>query len=122
MVYMSLSETPEVVQAADNVYESVRFICHQTIWTPYPAPTVYRLLGDLKLALGPMGAQALEQIASGLVASLAVVEAYEDDGSDPSESAKHAAELIRGAAERLTEVGNALEQAQQAISRQGFRD
>ncbi|MDR6623635.1 hypothetical protein [Sinomonas atrocyanea] len=68
-------QDPIVVQEADAIYESVRTICHHS--ETQPAPTVYRVLGNLKGAAGPMLAQALNQLADGLVRSLDEYEVYQ---------------------------------------------
>lgn len=112
-------DTPAVVQEADAIYDSVRAICHDS--RTHPAPTVYRVLGNLKGATGPMLAQALNQLAAGLERSLTEYDVYEDDGSDPAQSVAAAAQHMRLAAHLATELGDHLSEAQNAISRQGYR-
>lgn len=112
-------ETPAVVQEADAIYESVRAICHDS--GTHPAPTVYRVLGNLKGATGPMLAQALDQLADGLERSLAEYDVYEDDGSDPAASVSEAAQHMRAAAVLAEQIGAHLTHAQNAINRQGYR-
>ena len=46
-------------------YEAIRAINHLTSHGPIPAPTVYRILGELK-GVGHLLPQALGQIARGL--------------------------------------------------------
>lgn len=117
---MTDEETPAVVQEADSIYESVRAICHQS--QTHPAPTVYRVLGNLKGATGHMLAQALQQLAAGLERSLTEYEVTEYEGKDPAESVAAAAEHMRAAARLATELGEHLGAAQNAIAGQGYRD
>jgi len=112
-------ETPAVVQEADAIYESVRAICHMSY--THPAPTVYKVLGNLKGASGPMLAQALNQLAAGLERSLSEYDVYEDDGGNPAESVAAAAEHMRAAAALAEQLGEHLSQAQTAINGQGYR-
>lgn len=113
-------EKPTVVEEADAIYESVRAICHSN--TTHPAPTVYRVLGNLKGATGPMLAQALRQIAAGLGRSLNEYDVYEDDGRDPVQSVATATDHLTRAAQLADELGEELSKAQNAIARQGYRD
>jgi hypothetical protein len=113
-------ETPAVVQEADAIYASVRAICHDS--GTHPAPTVYRVLGNLKGAAGPMLAQALNQLADGLVRSLDEYEVYQDDGSDPILNVAAAAGHMRLAAQLAAQLGEQLSEAQNAIAGQGYRD
>ena len=112
-------ETPIVVQEADAVYEAVRTICHHS--ETQPAPTVYRVLGNLKGAAGPMLAQALNQLAAGLERSLTEYDVYEDDGGDPAESVAAAARHMGAAAALAEQIGGHLSDAQNAIAGQGHR-
>ncbi|MDQ4504424.1 hypothetical protein [Sinomonas sp. ASV322] len=112
-------ETPAVVQEADAIYESVRAICHDS--RTHPAPTVYRVLGNLKGASGHMLAQALRQLAAGLERSLNEYDVYEDDGRNPAESVATAAEHMRAAATLASQLGEHLAEAQNAIAGQGYR-
>jgi hypothetical protein len=116
---MGEEQDPIVVQEADAIYESVRAICHDS--RTHPAPTVYRVLGNLKGAAGPMLAQALNQLANGLERSLTEYDVYEDDGSDPAVNVTAAAGHMRLAAHLAAELGEHLTAAQDAISRQGYR-
>jgi hypothetical protein len=112
-------ERPAVVQEADAIYDSVRAICHDS--RTHPAPTVYRVLGNLKGAAGDMLAHALTQLAAGLERSLTEYDVYEDDGSDPAESVAEAARHMRAAAVLAEQIGAHLTHAQDAIVRQGYR-
>lgn len=116
---MSEEETPVIVQEADAIYESVRTICHHS--ETQPAPAVYRVLGNLKGAAGPMLAQALEQLAAGLERSLTEYDVYEDDGHDPAQSVAEAARHMRAAAALADQIGAHLSDAQNAIAGQGHR-
>ncbi|KHL02495.1 hypothetical protein [Sinomonas humi] len=112
-------DTPPVVQDADAAYEAIRGICHAS--GTDPAPTVYRVLGNLKGATGHMLDQALRQLAAGLEHSLEAYDVYEDDGRDPAESVAAAAGHLRAAGALAAQLGEHLEAAQQAIARQGYR-
>jgi hypothetical protein len=83
---------------------------------------VYRVLGNLKGATGPMLAQALRQLASGLERSLNEYDVYEDDGRDPANSVDIASAHLLEAAALADLLGESLTKAQNAISRQGFRE
>lgn len=112
-------ETPAVIQKADNAYEAIRAICHMS--QTHPAPTVYRVLGNLKLS-GPTLAQALRQLAGGLERSLNEYDVYEDDGRDPAGSIDLANKHLYEAAILADLLGESLAKAQNAIARQGYRD
>lgn len=66
-------------------------------------------------------AQALGQLARGLERSLSTYDVCDDDGRDPVDSVTHAVNALSGAVELLNWVGPLLDQAQAAISRQGYR-
>jgi hypothetical protein len=112
-------EEPQVVQHAADAYEAVRSINHLT-YTTYPAPVVYRTLGNLK-NVGHLLPQALQQLGAGLTRSLSEYDVYEDDGSDPAESVALARAYLEEAAALAGQVGELLEKAQGAINRQGYR-
>jgi hypothetical protein len=63
-------------------HEAIRAINHLTGQGPIPAPTAYRILGDLK-GVGHLLPQALEQPCRGLQASLAAFDVY-DHRRDPA--------------------------------------
>lgn len=113
-------QTPVVIQEADAIYEAVRAICHQS--QTHPAPTVYRVLGNLKGATGHMLAQALTQLAAGLERSLNEYDIYEYEDKNPAESVATAAEHMRTAAALAAQLGDHLAEAQSAIAGQGYRD
>ena len=106
-----------------DAYEAIRSINHATIFTGdgIPAPVVYRVLGFLQSAAGYGMAQALGQLARGLERSLSTFDVYEDDGRDPVDSVAHAVNALTDAADLLQHVGPLLDNAQAAISRQGYR-
>lgn len=108
---------------AQTAYEAIRSINHATIFSGdgIPAPVVYRVLGFLQSAGGYGLAQALGQLARGLERSLATYDVCEDDGRDPVDSVAHAVNALTDAAELLQRVGPLLDDAQAAISRQGYR-
>ena len=100
-------------------YEAIRAINHLTGHGPIPAPTVYRILGDLK-GVGHMLPQALEQLCRGLQASLAAFDVY-DHRRDPAESVMDALALLARASRKAADLGQLLEDAQTAIADQGYR-
>ena len=108
---------------AQEAYEAIRSINHATIFTGdgIPAPVVYRVLGFLQSAGGYGLAQALGQLARGLERSLSTYDVCEDDGRDPADSVAHAVSSLTDAADLLQRVGPLLDDAQAAISRQGYR-
>jgi len=112
-------ETPAVVQEADAIYDAVRAICHMS--QTHPAPTVYKVLGNLKGAAGHMLAQALQQLAVGLERSVTEYNVYEDDGRDPVRSVVVAADHMRAAAGLAAQLGEHLAEAQNAIAGQGYK-
>lgn len=113
-------ETP-YSQAADDAYEAIRSLNHQTIVGAIPAPHVYSILGNLKFAGGHSLAALLDNMARGLRASVEAFDVYEDDGSDPSVRAYQAAHRLELAAAKAREIGDMLERAKLEISGQGYR-
>ena len=102
-------------------YESIRAINHLTgHGAPIPAPTAYRVLGELK-GVGHLLPQALEQLCRGLQASLAVFDVY-DHRREPAESVQDAVALLARASRKAADLGQLLEDAQAAISDQGYCD
>lgn len=112
-----------VVVDAEAAYEAIRSINHRTIWLSdgLPAPAVYWVLAELKLALGYSAQRALEQLGRGLAQSLDHYEVYEDDGRDPSASVEAAGAALQAAADLAGQIGVLLDAAQLAIARQGHR-
>ncbi|WP_454228154.1 hypothetical protein [Propioniciclava flava] len=98
--------------------ESIRAINHLTSHGPIPAPTAYRILGDLK-GVGHLLPQALERLCRGLQASLEVFDVY-DHRRDPAASVSDAVALLCRAARKASDLGQLLEDAQAAISEQGY--
>ncbi len=99
-------------------HEAIRAINHLTGHSPLPTPTAYRILGDLK-GVGHLLPQALEQLCRGLHASLAVFDVY-DHRCEPAESVTEAVALLSRAARKAADLGQLLEDAQAAISEQGY--
>lgn len=99
--------------------EAIRAINHLTSHGPIPAPTVYRVLGNLK-GVGHLLPQACAQLARGLEESLQVLEVY-DHRRDPAASVTEAVLLLNQALRTAAELGSLLEAAQTAISEQGYR-
>ncbi len=100
-------------------YESLRAINHLTGHGPIPAPTLYRILGELK-GIGHLLPQACAQLARGLEESLHVLDVY-DHRREPGESVTEAVLLLNQALRQATELGELLEAAQAAIAEQGYR-
>ena len=100
-------------------YESLRAINHLTSHGPIPAPTLYRILGELK-GIGHLLPQACAQLARGLEESLHALDVY-DHRRDPAASVAEAVLLLNQALRAATELGTFLEAAQAAISEQGYR-
>ena len=100
-------------------YESIRAINHLTSHRPIPAPTAYRILGELK-GIGHLLPQACAQLARGLEESLHVLDVY-DHRREPGESATEAVMLLNQTLRTATELGDLLEAAQAAIAEQGYR-
>ena len=108
---------------AQAAYEAIRSINHTTIFADHgvPAPVVYRTLSFLQSVGGYGLVQALGQLAHGLERSLVTHDVYEDDGRDPADSVAHATNAISEAVVLLQRVGPLLDDAQTAISHQGYR-
>lgn len=118
-----MSDRTGIELDAQDAYEAIRSINHATVFTGdgIPAPVVYRVLGFLQSAGGYGMAQALGQLARGLERSLSTYDVYEDDGRDPVDSVAHAVNALTDAADLLQGVGPLLDDAQAAISGQGYR-
>ncbi len=113
-------EGDRVAGWAEVAYESIRAINHLTLHVPIPAPTAYRILGDLK-GVGHLLPQALEQLARGLQASLEAFDVY-DLRRTPRDSVAEAIGLLARAARKAADLGQLLEDAQAAIAEQGYRE
>lgn len=100
-------------------YESLRALNHLTGHGPIPAPTLYRILGELK-GIGYLLPQACSQLARGLEESLQALDVY-DHRREPGESVTEAVMLLNQALRKATELGDLLEAAQAAIAEQGYR-
>lgn len=87
---------------------------------PSPAPVIYALVGNLKSAGGYTLAEALQNLANGLQASLKTHDVY-DDGGDAAANADQAAAELKAAARLAEQIGRHLDAAQTAINRQGYR-
>ena len=118
-----MSDRASVERDAQDAYEAIRRINHATIFTGdgLPAPVVYRTLSFLQSAGGYGLAQALGQLARNLERSLATHDVYEDDGGNPADSVAHAVHALEDAIALVQRVGPLLDDAQAAISRQGYR-
>lgn len=119
---MSDEETPAVIQYADDAYESIRSINHETNSTrSLPAPLVYSVLGNLKM-VGHSLPQALNQLAAGLGKSLNTHNVYDKEGQDPVQSVATATDHLTRAAALAKQLGEELEKAQSAIAWQGYNE
>ena len=100
-------------------HEAIRAINHLTGHGPIPAPTAYRILGDLK-GVGHLLPQAFAQLCRGLQASLAAFDVY-DHSRELAESEMDAVALLARASRKAADLGQLLEDAQAAIADQGYR-
>lgn len=100
-------------------YEAIRAINHLTGHGPIPAPTVYRILGELKGG-GHLLPQTCAQLARGLQESLDTLDVY-DLRHDPADSVTEAVLLLNQALRKAAELGELLEAAQAAISEEGYQ-
>ena len=118
-----MSEGSGIERDAQDAYEAIRRINHNTIFAGdgIPAPVLYRALSFLQSAGGYGLAQALDQLGRGLQRSLATHDVYEDDGRDPAESVAHAMDAMNKAMALAERVGLLLDEAQAAIARQGYQ-
>lgn len=66
--------------------------------------------------------QGLNQLAAGLGKSLETHDVYEDDGRDPVQTVATATDHLTRAAALAAQLGDELAQAQNAISRQGYKE
>jgi len=114
-----VSETPPIVDLADDAHQAIRAISHATIHAPVPAPVLYEVLGSLK-QLGPGLHQALGQLGDALAQSPAAYRVYEDDGADPHASITACRAALTAATAHAAHLGDLLEAAQQRIARQGY--
>lgn len=100
-------------------HEAIRAINHLTGHGPIPAPTAYRILGDLK-GVGHLLPQALEQLCRGLQTSLAAFDVY-DHRRELGQSVGDAVALLARASRKAADLGPLLEDAPAAIAEQGYR-
>lgn len=91
------------------VHQAIRAINHLTKHGPIPAPTVYRILGELK------GRDACAQLGCGLQQSLPVLDVC-DSRRDPAESVTEAVLLLNLALRKVFELGELLEAARRRFA------
>lgn len=116
-----MSRADTIAQHADDAYESIRALAHTYVGRPpVPAPEAYALLGSLKRAGGHTLEQVLNDVAAGLRRSLLAYDVY-DNARPPRESVETAAGAMEDAASLIGAAARLLEQAQTAISQQGYR-
>ncbi len=108
-----------LVKYADNAYEAIRALNHQT-YRPIPAPLAYSLLGNLR-SLGAALSQLADQIDAGLRSSLTTYDVY-DDTRDPAASVEMAGEALKNAGAHANDMAWRFGIAQEAIAMQGYRD
>src|SRR4051794_32030193 len=75
-----LMNDTQLVKHADNAYQAIRALNHQT-YRSIPAPLAYSMLGNLR-SLGVALSQLADQIDAGLRSSLITYDLY-DDNRDP---------------------------------------
>lgn len=114
-----MSDTPPIVDLAEDAHAAIRAINHATLHGAVPAPVLYGVLGTLK-QLGPGLHQALAQLGDALAQSPAAYRVYEDDGTDPATSIATCRAALTAAAAHAARLGDLLEAAQQSIARQGY--
>lgn len=115
----STDEGERIAGWPEVAYEAIRAINHLTGHGPIPAPTAYRILGELK-GVGHLLPQALEKLCRGLRASLAAFDVY-DHSRELAESEMDAVALLARASRKAADLGQLLEDAQAAIADQGYR-
>lgn len=109
-----------LVEHASTAAEAIRAINHATQTGPIPAPVLYELLGELKLAAQRLP-QALTQLADRLDASLRAYDVYDEPGRDPHYSVIEANTHLSDTARYAEKLAERLEAAQTAIHAQGYR-
>ena len=115
----STDEGERVAGWPEVAHDAIRAINHLTGHGPIPAPTAYRILGELK-GVGHLLPQALEKLCRGLRASLAAFDVY-DHSRELAESEMDAVALLARASRKAADLGQLLEDAQAAIADQGYR-
>jgi hypothetical protein len=111
----------ELARLADEAAEAVRTMTHVTVNGPaLPAPSVYGVLGCLKL-VGYGLTQTSRQLAARLSDSATMFELYEYDGRDPCDSISAAMTALQRASEHARAIGTLLDEAQSCIAGQGVR-
>jgi hypothetical protein len=114
-------EEPRTIRDdANDVYNAMRAIT-SNLEVIHPAPTVYSILGNLKLASGDMLERVLDVLGDGLSESLIRYDVYEDDGSDPAASVAEAKQHMARAADLARQIYGELSSAQSALNSQGYR-
>jgi len=108
-----MADWPEVA------YQAIRAINQLTKHGPIPAPTVYRILAELK-GVGHLLPQACAQLDSGLQQSLPELDVC-DNRRDPAESVTEAVLLLNPALRKAVQLGELLEAAHAALCDQGDR-
>lgn len=110
---------PDVLRHADAAEDSI-----ETMTKVAPevmtAPIAFDVIGKLE-AMSHLLPRVFEQISAGLTRALVEFETYENDGGDPEISTETARAFLARAGELALLLGDALDEAQTAISEQGHR-
>lgn len=110
-----------VKDAANEVYNKTQAM-HEELPHNVTAPTVYSIVGNLKLSSGYYLRDFLTDMADGLGRSLIDFDNYADDGSNPADAVTKANGHINNAARLATQIAKELEDAQSAINKIGYRE
>lgn len=110
----------EIVRLAEDAEHALRALARLTNRGAMPAPDLYDVLGTLKQILPPLE-HALCHLPDRLIESLEVYEVYQDDGTDPRAAAGACGTHLDTSVHWLAQLRRALDDAQEAISGQGYR-
>jgi len=110
-----------VKDAANEVYNATQAM-HGELPHNVTAPTVYSIVGNLKLSSGYYLRDFLTDMADGLSRSLIDFDNYADDKSNPADAVKKANQHINNAARLAEQMAKELEEAQTAVNKIGYRE
>jgi hypothetical protein len=119
---MSNVEREQPVKDAANKLYTLAQEVHEELPYNVTAPTVYSLLGNLKLSSGHYLRDMLNDMADGLSRSLIDFDNYADDKSNPADAVKKANEHIKNAAYLAGQLAIQLEAAQTAVNKIGYKE
>jgi hypothetical protein len=119
---MSTDEERTITDDANDAYDIVKNMCH-SLPVNAPAPLVYSVLGNLKLASGYMMRDLLAGMVSGMSRSLIDFDNYVwgDDDASPAEAIAKANAHLETAIRLAAQLGDELSSAQAEISMVGYR-